>query len=193
MAGRRRCIWQCSGSAPETVGLMAHAEVPISATASGRLSRLVPGWPNEASSTCLGDAVAMQLDLAPVIHHAFEPTTCSQASRASPAGSASARLFRPAQRAVRRRAHSLFDGCMSNGRAAWNVVTSTINSSALNFGGDRLKDHDLRYEIAEEFVDVVRGLWTPGTTARWSQTGSAACSSIRARCATSITKAAFSR
>jgi alkanesulfonate monooxygenase SsuD/methylene tetrahydromethanopterin reductase-like flavin-dependent oxidoreductase (luciferase family) len=48
---------------------------------------------------------------------------------------------------------------MSNGRAAWNVVTSTMDASALNFGGDRLKDHDLRYEIAEEFVDVVRGLW----------------------------------
>jgi FMN-dependent oxidoreductase (nitrilotriacetate monooxygenase family) len=48
---------------------------------------------------------------------------------------------------------------MSNGRAAWNVVTSTMDASALNFGEDRLKDHDLRYEIAGEFVDVVRGLW----------------------------------
>jgi N-acetyl-S-(2-succino)cysteine monooxygenase len=48
---------------------------------------------------------------------------------------------------------------MSNGRAAWNVVTSTMDASALNFGEDRLKDHDLRYEIAGEFVDVVRQLW----------------------------------
>ena len=48
---------------------------------------------------------------------------------------------------------------LSNGRAAWNVVTSTHNASALNFSRERLHEHDLRYEIATEFVDVVRGLW----------------------------------
>ena len=48
---------------------------------------------------------------------------------------------------------------LSGGRAAWNVVTSTHNASALNFGRERLHEHDLRYEIATEFVDVVRGLW----------------------------------
>jgi alkanesulfonate monooxygenase SsuD/methylene tetrahydromethanopterin reductase-like flavin-dependent oxidoreductase (luciferase family) len=41
----------------------------------------------------------------------------------------------------------------------WNVVTSTHNAAALNFGKERLNEHDLRYEIATEFVDVVRGLW----------------------------------
>jgi FMN-dependent oxidoreductase (nitrilotriacetate monooxygenase family) len=39
------------------------------------------------------------------------------------------------------------------------VVTSTHNAAALNFGKERLNEHDLRYEIATEFVDVVRGLW----------------------------------
>jgi FMN-dependent oxidoreductase (nitrilotriacetate monooxygenase family) len=48
---------------------------------------------------------------------------------------------------------------LSGGRAAWNVVTSTNDKSALNFSRDRLNEHDLRYEIATEFVDVVRGLW----------------------------------
>jgi N-acetyl-S-(2-succino)cysteine monooxygenase len=48
---------------------------------------------------------------------------------------------------------------ISNGRAGWNVVTSTNQASALNFGRDKLNEHDLRYEIAGEFVDVVRGLW----------------------------------
>src|SRR5262249_955629 len=48
---------------------------------------------------------------------------------------------------------------LSGGRAAWNVVTSTHNAAALNFGRERLNEHDLRYEIATEFVDVVRGLW----------------------------------
>jgi FMN-dependent oxidoreductase (nitrilotriacetate monooxygenase family) len=48
---------------------------------------------------------------------------------------------------------------ISGGRAAWNIVTSTHNASALNFSKDRLYDHDLRYEMADEFVDVVKGLW----------------------------------
>jgi FMN-dependent oxidoreductase (nitrilotriacetate monooxygenase family) len=48
---------------------------------------------------------------------------------------------------------------LSGGRAAWNVVTSTHSAAALNFGKERLYEHDLRYEIATEFVDVVRGLW----------------------------------
>jgi N-acetyl-S-(2-succino)cysteine monooxygenase len=48
---------------------------------------------------------------------------------------------------------------LSGGRAAWNVVTSTNSAAALNFSRERLHEHDLRYEIAAEFVDVVRGLW----------------------------------
>jgi N-acetyl-S-(2-succino)cysteine monooxygenase len=48
---------------------------------------------------------------------------------------------------------------LSNGRAGWNVVTTTNNKAALNFSKQRLDEHDLRYEIASEFVDVVRGLW----------------------------------
>lgn len=48
---------------------------------------------------------------------------------------------------------------ISGGRAAWNIVTSSHNAAALNFGRDRLYEHDLRYEIANEFVDVVKGLW----------------------------------
>ena len=49
---------------------------------------------------------------------------------------------------------------ISGGRAAWNVVTSTHDKAALNFSGDKLAEHDLRYEIANEFVDVVKGLWS---------------------------------
>jgi FMN-dependent oxidoreductase (nitrilotriacetate monooxygenase family) len=47
---------------------------------------------------------------------------------------------------------------ISGGRAAWNVVTSSNKAAALNYGKE-LNEHDLRYEIASEFVDVVRGLW----------------------------------
>jgi len=48
---------------------------------------------------------------------------------------------------------------LSGGRAAWNVVTSTNSAAPLNFSRERPYEHDLRYEIATEFVEVVRGLW----------------------------------
>src|SRR5271154_3776778 len=48
---------------------------------------------------------------------------------------------------------------LSQGRAAWNVVTSSRAKAALNFNSDRRMDHELRYQRAEEFVDVVKGLW----------------------------------
>ena len=47
---------------------------------------------------------------------------------------------------------------LSDGRAGWNVVTSTLPEAAENFGREMV-DHDRRYEIAGEFVDVVQGLW----------------------------------
>ena len=81
---------------------------------------------------------------------------------------------------------------LSNGRAGWNVVTSTHEKAALNFS-KRLEEHDLRYEIASEFVDVVRGLWDPGKMARSLQTGRPAYSSTSRRSARLITRAAFSR
>lgn len=48
---------------------------------------------------------------------------------------------------------------LSGGRAGWNIVTSSSGSAALNFGlVERPGVHD-RYERAEEFVEVVKGLW----------------------------------
>ncbi|MCD8909717.1 LLM class flavin-dependent oxidoreductase [Staphylococcus gallinarum] len=48
---------------------------------------------------------------------------------------------------------------ISGGRAAWNIVTSSINSTAENFNGTKHMEHELRYERAEEFVDVTNQLW----------------------------------
>lgn len=48
---------------------------------------------------------------------------------------------------------------ISNGRAGWNLVTSFNQAEAQNFGLDAHVEHGLRYERAEEFVDVVTGLW----------------------------------
>ncbi|HSI39741.1 MAG TPA: NtaA/DmoA family FMN-dependent monooxygenase [Xanthobacteraceae bacterium] len=48
---------------------------------------------------------------------------------------------------------------VSSGRAGWNVVTGSSDLSAQNFGMDRLPDHDVRYAMAEEYVDIVKRLW----------------------------------
>ncbi len=48
---------------------------------------------------------------------------------------------------------------LSGGRAAWNVVTGSVPGDAVNFGTKAHPAHDDRYAIAEEFVDVVNGLW----------------------------------
>jgi N-acetyl-S-(2-succino)cysteine monooxygenase len=48
---------------------------------------------------------------------------------------------------------------ISGGRAAWNVVTSSNPKAALNFNRDEHLEHELRYQRANEFVDVVTGLW----------------------------------
>ena len=47
---------------------------------------------------------------------------------------------------------------ISNGRAAWNAVTTANPTTAANFGTTH-PDHARRYEMAGEFLDVVKGLW----------------------------------
>lgn len=48
---------------------------------------------------------------------------------------------------------------LSAGRAGWNIVTSTDEEEAQNFSLSEVVAHDERYKRAEEFVDIVRGLW----------------------------------
>ncbi|MEA2848139.1 MAG: hypothetical protein QOG78_3420, partial [Rhodospirillaceae bacterium] len=48
---------------------------------------------------------------------------------------------------------------MSKGRVGCNFVTSTAERAAQNFGLDAHLEHDLRYEMAGEFVDLVIQLW----------------------------------
>ncbi|MFO1082047.1 MAG: NtaA/DmoA family FMN-dependent monooxygenase [Reyranellaceae bacterium] len=48
---------------------------------------------------------------------------------------------------------------MSNGRVGCNFVTSTSERAAQNFGLDAHLEHDQRYEMADEFVEVVKQLW----------------------------------
>jgi FMN-dependent oxidoreductase (nitrilotriacetate monooxygenase family) len=48
---------------------------------------------------------------------------------------------------------------LSSGRAAWNVVTTGNENAAANFGLEHHPEHSQRYERAEEFLEVVKGLW----------------------------------
>jgi len=48
---------------------------------------------------------------------------------------------------------------ISNGRAGWNIVTTSNPDAALNFGLTDHMDHAARYRRAREFYDVVTGLW----------------------------------
>jgi len=48
---------------------------------------------------------------------------------------------------------------LTKGRVAWNVVSSYLNSAALNIGMDRQMAHDERYDMADEYMEVVYKLW----------------------------------
>jgi FMN-dependent oxidoreductase (nitrilotriacetate monooxygenase family) len=48
---------------------------------------------------------------------------------------------------------------ISGGRAGWNMVTGSSDFSAQNFGHDKLPEHDTRYEMAAEYIDIVTKLW----------------------------------
>ena len=48
---------------------------------------------------------------------------------------------------------------ISNGRAAWNIVTSWLATAADNYGGSGQVSHADRYARGEEFMAVVKDLW----------------------------------
>ncbi|EXJ80495.1 alkanesulfonate monooxygenase [Capronia coronata CBS 617.96] len=48
---------------------------------------------------------------------------------------------------------------LSNGRVAWNIVTSYLDSAARNFGLSKQVEHDSRYDLAEEYMEVLYKLW----------------------------------
>ncbi|RJX39226.1 FMN-dependent monooxygenase [Paenibacillus pinisoli] len=48
---------------------------------------------------------------------------------------------------------------LTGGRTAWNVVTSTKNTEARNFGAEELPDHGDRYGRAHDFLHAVNSLW----------------------------------
>ncbi|NKJ06656.1 MULTISPECIES: LLM class flavin-dependent oxidoreductase [unclassified Rhizobium] len=47
---------------------------------------------------------------------------------------------------------------ISGGRAGWNAVTSPLEGSGRNYSREH-PEHELRYEIADEYLDATKGLW----------------------------------
>jgi long-chain alkane monooxygenase len=48
---------------------------------------------------------------------------------------------------------------IAGGRFGWNIVTSGEDLAAQNFGMDKITAHDQRYEMADEYVDLVNRLF----------------------------------
>lgn len=107
----------------------------------------------------LADSVAMSFNDHPSHQTRFEPLTALGAlamttSHIGLGATVSTSFSEPYNVA---RAFSTLDH-ISGGRAGWNVVTSSFAGAARNFGAE-LAEHDKRYAVAGEFVDVVCGLW----------------------------------
>ncbi len=63
---------------------------------------------------------------------------------------------------------------LTHGRVGLNIVTAHNDRSAQNFGLDRHYEHDLRYEMADEWMDIANRLWTswePGAVVADSEGG----------------------
>jgi FMN-dependent oxidoreductase (nitrilotriacetate monooxygenase family) len=48
---------------------------------------------------------------------------------------------------------------VSGGRIGWNAVTGSSDFAAMNFGMQGMPEHDLRYDMADEYMEVCNGLW----------------------------------
>jgi FMN-dependent oxidoreductase (nitrilotriacetate monooxygenase family) len=48
---------------------------------------------------------------------------------------------------------------LTNGRIAWNIVTSYLESGSINLGLEEHFTHETRYDIADEFLEVCYKLW----------------------------------
>ena len=48
---------------------------------------------------------------------------------------------------------------LTSGRMGWNVVTAATADAPRNFGHDGMIEHDLRYEMADDFITICKKLW----------------------------------
>lgn len=63
---------------------------------------------------------------------------------------------------------------LTDGRVGWNIVTSYLESGARNVGQSGLKQHDDRYDVASEYLEVLykllEGSWEDGAVVRDRET-----------------------
>jgi long-chain alkane monooxygenase len=64
---------------------------------------------------------------------------------------------------------------LTKGRVAWNIVTSYLESTGRNLGYDALPGHDERYEMADEYLEVIykllEGSWEDHAVIKDRSTG----------------------
>ncbi|HET7881095.1 MAG TPA: NtaA/DmoA family FMN-dependent monooxygenase [Acetobacteraceae bacterium] len=63
---------------------------------------------------------------------------------------------------------------VSAGRIGWNAVTGSSDFAAMNFGMPGMPEHDLRYDMADEYMEACRRLWAswePGAIIADRQSG----------------------
>ncbi len=48
---------------------------------------------------------------------------------------------------------------LTDGRVAWNIVTGYLQSAAKGAGQDDQHGHDVRYDIADEYMEIMYKLW----------------------------------
>lgn len=111
-------------------------------------------------SVFLADQLALAEDVAQAARTWLEPITVLAAvavatSRIGLIGTASTTYTEPFNLA---RQFASLDH-ISNGRVAWNIVTSWLATAARNFGGAGQVSHADRYARGEEFMAVVKALW----------------------------------
>lgn len=58
---------------------------------------------------------------------------------------------------------------LSNGRAGWNIVTSSLETELANFNPVANFEHSARYERAEEFLIAVEALWNSWDVSAFSR------------------------
>ena len=108
----------------------------------------------------VADSLSVNPESSPHYLSRFEPITilsflAGQTSRIGLVGTLSTSFSEPFN--VARQFASLDH--ISGGRCGWNVVTTLLQDAAQNFSQLEHRDHDERYLLAAEHLDVVRGLW----------------------------------
>lgn len=48
---------------------------------------------------------------------------------------------------------------LTKGRIGWNIVSSISDAEARNFGHEKIPEHDHRYDVADEYMELCHALW----------------------------------